>query len=218
MQAKKMQKLLLICGIASSLFYVFMNVLGTIFYKGYDAASQTVSELSAIGAPTRPLWISLAAIYSLLSIGFALGVWRFAIGHRTLQTIGILLLANGVIGLFWPPMHQRQVLANGGKTITDTLHIVFTIATTFFMMLVIILGAVAFKKWFRIYSVATLMILIVFGALTAKDSSGIEQNLPTPLIGIWERINIGIYLLWIIVLAIVLLSRENEKGNKISIS
>lgn len=213
-----MQKLLLICGIASSLFYVFMNVLGTIFYKGYDAASQTVSELSAIGAPTRPLWISLAAIYSLLSIGFALGVWRFAIGHRTLQTIGILLLANGVIGLFWPPMHQRQVLANGGKTITDTLHIVFTIATTFFMMLVIILGAVAFKKWFRIYSVATLMILIVFGALTAKDSSGIEQNLPTPLIGIWERINIGIYLLWIIVLAIVLLSRENEKGNKISIS
>jgi hypothetical protein len=41
-------------------------------------------------------------------------------------------------------------------------------------------------------------------------SPGISEDLPTPLIGVWERINIGVFLLWVIVLAIVLL-REDKR-------
>lgn len=36
----------------------------------------------------------------------------------------------------------------------------------------------------------------------------IDKNLPTPFIGIWERINIGAFMLWIIVLSVLLLRRE----------
>ena len=41
---------LLLCGILSSLLYVAMNVLIPMQFEGYSVVSQTVSELSAIGA------------------------------------------------------------------------------------------------------------------------------------------------------------------------
>jgi hypothetical protein len=42
---------LLGCGILSSLLYVGANVRGARRWREYSVASQTVSELSAIGAP-----------------------------------------------------------------------------------------------------------------------------------------------------------------------
>jgi hypothetical protein len=35
-------------------------------------------------------------------------------------------------------------------------------------------------------------------------------NLPTPLIGVWERINIGVFLLWVVMLAIALLRVQDK--------
>ena len=53
-----LRKILLVCGVFSVLLYVAMNVLVAMQWEGYSSVSQTVSELSAIGAPTRPLWNS----------------------------------------------------------------------------------------------------------------------------------------------------------------
>jgi hypothetical protein len=49
------RKLLLICGIVSSGLYVAADILAAMRHEGYSYADQTISELSAIGAPTRPL-------------------------------------------------------------------------------------------------------------------------------------------------------------------
>jgi hypothetical protein len=201
----KVLKALIICGILSSLLYVVTNVVTAILYEGYSAASQTVSELSAIGAPTRQLWISLMIPYSLLVIAFGCAIWKSSVENKRLRIVGILLMIDAFIGFFWPPMHQREVLAAGGKTLTDTMHIVFTAVTVPLMMLIIGFGAAAFGKRFRLYSVATLVSLIIFGILTGIDGPKIEANLPTPWTGVWERISIGVYMLWVAVLAIVLL-------------
>jgi hypothetical protein len=56
------RKTLLVCGILSSLLYVAMTVFIAMQWEGYSSASQTVSELSAIGAPTRSLWVALGAV------------------------------------------------------------------------------------------------------------------------------------------------------------
>jgi uncharacterized membrane protein len=66
-------------------------------------------------------------------------------------------------------------------------------------------GAAAFGKRFRFYSIATVVILVAFGALTGLDGPRIAANLPTPWVGVWERINIGVFLLWVVVLAVALL-------------
>jgi len=44
--------------------------------------------------------------------------------------------------------------------------------------------------------------------LTGLDAPNIPTNGPTPWIGVWERINIGIFMAWVMVLAIALLRTE----------
>ena len=55
------------------------------------------------------------------------------------------------------------------------------------------------------YSVMTAMILFGCGALTFAEAPNVGANLPTPWIGVWERINVGVFLVWVIVLAAALL-------------
>ena len=105
-------------------------------------------------------------------------------------------------------MHQRQVIAAGGGTLTDTLHIVWTIIHIVLMLIVIILVAAALGKGFRIYSIITVLTFLVFGILTTMESQGIQSGAPTPYIGIWERINMASYMLWLAVLALILLRQQ----------
>lgn len=191
---------LLVCGILSSLLYVGMNIFVPMLDAGYSSASQSVSELSAIGAPTRSVWVPLGIVYTLLVAAFGWGVRISSGPNRALRIVGNLLIAYGVIGVFWPPMHVRGTEA----TLTDTLHIVWTFVTVVLMMLTIGFGAASFGRGFRRYSIATLVILVAFGMLTGFDGPRIAANLPTPWIGVWERINIGVFLLWVAMLALTL--------------
>lgn len=203
------RKILLVCGILSSLLYVAMNIFVAMQFEGYSSVSQTVSELSAIGAPTRALWISLGALYTLLVLAFGLGVWLSAGRNRPLRGAAGLLLAYGVVGFVWPfaPMHLRGTEI----TLTDTMHIVLAMITVPLMLLAVGFGAAAFGKYFRIYSITTIVILVVFGALTGLAGPRIAANLPTPWIGVWERISIGVFLLWVVVLATALLRARVER-------
>src|SRR3954464_8772482 len=72
---QKARKMWLICGILSPLLYVAMDICASMLYKDYSSFSQTVSELSAIGAPTRPLWVGMAIAFTLLMMAFGWGVW-----------------------------------------------------------------------------------------------------------------------------------------------
>ena len=202
-----LRKALLVCGILSSVLYIAMLLIVAMQWEGYSSASQTISELSAIGAPTRSLWVLPGVVYTVLVTAFGLGVWKSAGQTRALRIVGGLIVAYGALGLVWPfaPMHLREVLATGGGTLSDTLHIVLASVTVLLMLLAIGFGAVAFGTRFRLYCWATLVILATFGALTFWDAPGISANLPTPWIGVWERINVAAFLLWVVVLAATLL-------------
>lgn len=96
--------------------------------------------------------------------------------------------------------------------LTDVLHIAWGMITLLAMVLTMGFGAAALGKQFRIYTIATLMVFIVFGALTGVESPGIAENLPTPHIGIWERINMGAFFLWVVVFAVALMQRGKMHG------
>ena len=207
-----MRKGLLICGILSMLWYVAINIVVPMYYPGYDSASLTVSELSAIGTPTRTLWFVLCIFYSLLFIAFGIGIWLSANESRHLQVVSVVILIDGILGLYWPPMHQREVIAAGGGTLTDTLHLVWAFVHLGLMLLMLGFGAAIFGKGFRAFTGIIVLTFIVFGILTTKESMGIEANLPTPNAGTWERVNIGAYMLWIIVFAMMLMRRGNRSA------
>jgi hypothetical protein len=206
------RKALLVCGVASSLLYASM--IWGIRYEGYSPISKVPSELTAIGAPTQALWARLGWIYTVLITAFGIGVWKSAGENRAVRVVGGLILAYASLGLLWPfaPMHQREVLAAGGGTPSDTLHQVLAAVTVFFMFLAIGFGATAFGKRFRLYSIVTIVVLLVFGGLTFLEAPRLQMNLPTPWIGLWERINISVFLMWIVALAAILWGPERARG------
>jgi hypothetical protein len=205
-----LQKALLLSGLASSLVYAAVNVAVPMTWDEYSIASQTVSELSAIGTPTRELWISLIVPYIVLFAAFGWGVLKSAGGNRWLRIAGWLILAYSAFNLYWPPMHRREVLATGGGTLTDTLHLVWAGVTVFLFVLIMGFGAIALGRLFRVYTVVSVVALIVCGLMTSLDAPNVAENLPTHWIGVWERVNIGVFLLWVAVLSICLMRLEGD--------
>ena len=206
------RKLLLTCGILSSLLYVGANVVGARRWSSYSLRSQTVSELSAIDAPSRPVVIPLLTGHGALLIPFGLGVRESAGRKRGLRATGVLLMVLAASDLPAPlfPMHQREALAGGEGSHTDTMHIIVTSVNSLLILLAIGFGSTAFGRRFRLYSIGTILILLVAGGLTATQASRLEANLPTPWAGVSERISIGGYLLWQAVLAMMLIRAEPE--------
>lgn len=203
-----MRKVLLGCGFVAALLYLGMITL--IHYEGYNPISQVPSELTAIGAPTEALWAWLGWVYMGLILAFGWGVWKSAGTNRPLRIVGALLLVSGLLGFVWPfaAMHQREVLAAGGGTFGDTLHKFLGIGTGLLFVLTVGFGAAAFGSGFRLYSIATMGIALVFGMLTGIQSPRLAANLPTPYIGLYERISIAVYMIWLIALAVTLLRRQ----------
>lgn len=195
------RKILLACGIVSSLLYVAATVLGARVWEGYDSILQPVSELGAIDAPSQPLMIVLGSIYDLLVIAFGIGVWESVGGKRTLRIVAGLLLGYGVACLMAPltPIHLRGT----AWTLTDTLHLVFAAVDVLFIVLILVFGANAFGKGFRLYSIGT----ILLGAV-----SGVLMGLDAPHFGLWERINIFSFMLWIVVFAVALWRSQKRQA------
>ena len=206
------RKALLVCGIASSLLYAAM--IWGIRYEGYSPISQVPSELTAVGAPTRALWARLGWIYTVLITAFGVGLWHFPGGKHAVRIVGGLILALASLGLLWPfaAMHQREVLAAGGGTWSDTLHEVLAAVTVLLMFLAIGFGASAFGRRYRLYSIATIVVLLLFGGLTFLEAPRLQADLPTPWIGLWERINISVFLLWVVTLGAMLWRPGTPQG------
>ena len=116
---------LLTCGVLSSVLYFAADVYMSATYEGYSYLHQTVSELNAVGAPTRDL--------SVVPVG----------------------------------------------------------------------------SGFRRYSIATIVVMLVFAAWAAMDAGRIEAGLATPWVGVIERVSFYSWHLWFIVLAL----RLSPKGS-----
>ena len=216
-------KVLLICGIVSSVLYLGMDIVAGLLTEGYSFTSQVISELSAIGAPTRPMWVPLGVVYAARQIAYRVGVMvkdgrsdTAAPGQRrkrrlALRLIGCLLIAIAVAGLLPFPMHMR----GDEKTFTDTMHVViYGLIISPSLMLSIGLGAIAYKgkkRWFCLYSIGTLVTLLVVGVLTGLSAAQIDAQQATPWAGVSERILVHGSMLWIAVLAIVLLREEMDR-------
>jgi len=113
-----LRRVLLAAGIGGSLFYVAALVLGPMRWEGYSSMDQTVSELFAIDAPSRPLVVSLLFVSGVLALVFGIGVLWSAGRNRAPRIAGWALFGVGVVDQAGPffPMHTREVVAAGDST------------------------------------------------------------------------------------------------------
>lgn len=200
---------LLACGILAPLLYVATDMFAATRWDGYSYTAQTISETFAIGAPTRPLVLLRGLGYSVLVIAFGVGVRGSASGKRPLRVAGGLLVGIALVDLVAPfvaPMHLR----GAERTLTDTMHIVLASVDVLCILLIIGFGASAFGKRFRLYSIGTILVVVVFGTLAGLDGPRIAANLPTPWVGVTERTSVFSYMLWLVVLAIGLLRVQGQ--------
>lgn len=224
----QLRKALLSCGILSSLLWpVTAEVLAASFYPGYDSFSQTISELTSVGAPTRTALTVEGFLYEALVVAFGIGVWRSAgqkksaAVNKPLRVTGALLVGYGAVGPLWLPfpMTARQNIT-GGPSFTDTMHLVLGGADALLYVAILAFGAAALGKGFRVYSILTLAVVLVFGAWTNSFVPAVGAGEPTPWLGVIERIMIGSFLLWVVVLAVKLLraGEDHSKDSRAGVS
>jgi hypothetical protein len=195
-----LRKILLGCGIVSSLLYVATDILASLRYEGYSYRDQQVSELMAAGAPTRTLLVSLFTPYNLLVAAFAVGVWAAAGRTRTARITGALLIGYAAVGqltLLFFPMTPRGVEG----TLRNDMHGPMTAVMSLFLLVGMGFGAMLLGRRFRWYTYGTIVTLLVFGGLVSTQIGRIDANESTPWMGIAERVNIYATMLWIVVLA-----------------
>jgi hypothetical protein len=209
------RKVLLGCGIVSSVWYVVTDVIGTLRYPDYSYADQWFSELTAQGAPTRLLMVALNGIpYTLLVTALAGGVWESAgrtrAGHITAAGLAGYA-AFGFAGGVLFPMRPRKALAASEGTLRNVMHIPATAVMSLCIVLAMGFGTTLLGRRFRWYSIGTIVTLVVFGVLTSLQAGRITANEPTPWAGIEERINIYATMLWVAVLAIGLLRAQKAR-------
>jgi hypothetical protein len=205
-------KTLLGCGAASAALYIAMDTVAALRYDGYSYRSQTISELSAVGSPTRAFWLVASVPYALLVIGFALGVIAAARGRGSLRAIGAMIGAIGVLALVaWPfaPMHQRAVLAVGEGTASDTMHLVLSGADGILMLAIIGIGAATSRGRFRLYSLLTMATVLAMAPYNAIGGARLSNGEPTPWLGIVERVMVFAPMIWLAVLGVRLWQAED---------
>jgi Protein of unknown function (DUF998) len=114
-----------------------------------------------------------------------------------------LMLAAGFFTHVVFPMSSRGM----EPSFTDTMHIIGTGVWSLLILVAMVLSAVAYRGWFRRYSIATLLVLVGFGMASSIAMGGIEEDL-TPWAGGFERINAYAFFAWLVVLAVTVMRRS----------
>lgn len=210
----RVPKALLVCGILSSaLWPAASEVLAAVLYRGYSPFDQAVSELTSIGAPTRGPLIVEGFIYEALVIAFGIGVWLSAQKKKALRVTGALLVAYGAVGPLWLPFPmtaREDIRPAAAMALTDAMHITLGAVDALLYLAILGFGAAAFGRRFRLYSILTIAVVLGFGAWTNSYIPAVAAGVPTPGLGVVERIMLGAFLVWVVVLAGILLRRSSE--------
>ena len=199
-----LRKVLLACGVLSSVLYVGAEVYAWSRYPGYSPVAQAFSELLAEGAPTRAFLVAVAgAPYNLLVAALGVGVWLAAARRPVARLTGALLVLYALLSYLGGTvfqMDQREIEGSARTAVHERATAVMVLA----MLLAMGAGAFLHGWRFRWYSLGTLLTVVVFAGLTFQQVALLAANAPAPWLGVIERVGIYAWMLWVAVLALSL--------------
>ncbi len=203
------RKFLVYCGLAAPVLYVITVIVGAAMRNDYSHIVNAISELLSTGAPNKAVLDIVFNIYNILLLAFAIGgfiVLKNA--HRLSRVSMSIFIATQIISLSWFlfPMDPFGSKATFAGTMHNVLGGVVAFATIL-MPLLMGLGLQrvdGFRKYV-VYSFITSAIIFVSG-LTGVIAAG--QGLH--IFGLFERITIGSYEVWLFVTALNLLKMMQD--------
>jgi hypothetical protein len=205
----KQRELLFICGIIAPFFFFGIDMLAGSLWTGYNFVSQSLSDLSAVGAPTRPLVMVLQLVFDMLMIAFGIGVWKKGGHNRALRVSGAAIIGNAAISSIvraFVPWYLGKPASEPANTLNTVIMFFGMVA----FLLAMISGGAAFHDWFRAYSFGTLLAYLGLCLLSLIVLSAIPAMQGTPTIGIQERTMVYGFLVWIALLALTFLRKTNR--------
>lgn len=122
-----------------------------------------------------------------------------------MRLMALMILLNAVDSLMlWNlfPMHMR----GADLTLTDTMHAILAINP--FVLATIALAIFAFKSWFRCYSIATFVLVLLCAAVSFMYVPQVAANQASPGFGLAERVAQYAHQSWHALLAVLVLCRH----------
>jgi len=208
---KLKSRTLILCGILSPILYILATIIGGLLIPEYSHIKNAVSELIQSGAPNKLLLVTLMVISSISTILGCLGI---ILTHKKrinkLVTTGIILiLINGLLGLLTYTIFPQDPI-HAPMTLPGIMHIVIVAISaliTIVSPLLVGFGICRNEGWesFKLYSIISVLIIFIAGGLTPFI---ILKEIP--LMGLIQRIAIGAYFQWFIVLSIKFYKYKNR--------
>lgn len=203
-----LRKALLSCGIVGSVWWVALDVIGSLRYPGYSYVDYSISELSAQGAPTRLFMTLVSGVpYAVLMTAFGVGIWATSGANRAQRVTGAVIVAEVLWGFAGGLAFPMAVRGTEG-TLRNQIHSIYGIGMPILFLLAMGFGSRIFGSRFRYFTYAVIAVLLIFGALTAMQGGKVPSGGSTPLMGLEERTNAYASMLWLAVLASGLLMVE----------
>ena len=202
------QKWLFWSGSVATIIYIMAVLIGAAIRPGYSHLANFISELMEAGAPNTALLNPLFLIYNVLVGVFAYGMFVFTRDHSqpaSLKRLGAtaawVLVVEAIFGfvtVFFP-----QDIRGTEMTSTGTMHIILAGLSSFATMIPMLLLGLWFNKYgmkgLSLYTFISLAVVFISGGITAALT---PSNFA--YVGLLERITIGGFLQWMLVLGILL--------------
>lgn len=176
-------------GVISCLSYIAAMVFSPLAYPGYNWMEQAVSDLSAVGAPSKMLWTQLAALYDIcgvVSITIVCIYVKDNLQNKCLR-VGIYLFA--IMSWISGVGYRMFPLANPDKLggFQDVMHLVVTalvVLLSIVSLIVIMVGGYKGHRYVSIANWALVAFLMMFiGAIGTNV-------VPKEYFGIVERFSV----------------------------
>jgi hypothetical protein len=185
-------------GIAAVALYVGATVLGGILDPQYSHVRNAISELTGSEAPNRAVLAPIYIIYNVVLFGFAYALFRASSGGSLFRVTVVLFAIGGLSGIGQVTFFRMDAVGTAATT-AGTMHLVLAGVSSLLTVGTAIIYGFTFRQeaTFRrlsTYSFATALLLV----LTA---SAAVASVGTDVMGLFERITIGVFMLWVVVVS-----------------
>jgi hypothetical protein len=200
-----MKKYFYIFGIISLISYVLAVIIGGFLIPNYSHLNQAVSEIEPLIKNNFKYIVTiLFTVYNICVLCYGIG--QFLIFKKRIikvQAIFISLISLFGILMYFFPMD----IIGSDATIKGIIHIILAGLMAPLTILTCFLGYFYFKhdKVMRLYSLLTSIIIIVCGGTAAYLTAN-----SLPFMGLFERITIISYILWLFITAIYYKNNKDD--------
>ena len=205
-----LRKTLLSCGIAAPILYIVTAIVGAALRPNdYSHIVNAISELLSNGAPNKAVLDVVFNIYNALLLMFAIGAYSAMKNFPRISKVAMgILIAIQILSFSWGffPMDPIGAEATFAGTMHNVLGGVVAMAT---IVMPLLMGLGVRKlggfNQYAVYSFISSVIIFVSGLIgVILAGQGVH------LFGLFERITIGTYEIWVFATASKLLKMQQE--------